>query len=364
MPALQQKVDRKEGKEATGSNNPQDNDPQNATRAKAVRSVFSSIVIAAGGILVVMVWLLSVTANGFFGFFSENPAVQLFPISLVLCLIIFVAIHRFVGTYKKNKPWYNVATLLSVAIFTTASLLVQQRRSEDRHLAAQRKQDHDIITSVPSRFDELGMRFERTTSNSDILHNISPTNLSLLFSVSVPNCLYLTNDCLMFTGDYLAFSNLNAVLVVPVPHGQRNVTVRFGIENASRSTVEYLDLAFGLYEGLNCIPGEGFEKIGSRDGHFRFLSFEKEFVPARKVDWIPEMTFAPEIGSEHFLTNKIPFSIWVSAKNVSPFIVAFQISFADEGTNAFAPQLIPFAEYKISADHSYSNLLNGNWRKP
>jgi len=125
-----------------------------------------NILAGAGGLLVCALWILSVATNGPFNFSSDQPAIQLFPWALFFCIVIFATLHRFIGGYSKNKGWHLSAGIVCLGVMAFTSRLVYVRTSENRSAAAERKQEHTVITDIPGQFSKLRADMSAKSENA------------------------------------------------------------------------------------------------------------------------------------------------------------------------------------------------------
>lgn len=122
---------------------------------KTIRGFFWQILMATGGVAAFIFWILSITANGFFNFFSDQPAVQLFPFALVVCVALFVLVHKFVGGYSKNKALYFGVGVICMVVLAITSLCVHIRTSQNRQREAERRQDQTNLAEIPKGFSDM-----------------------------------------------------------------------------------------------------------------------------------------------------------------------------------------------------------------
>jgi hypothetical protein len=108
-----------------------------------------------GGILAGALWILSLATNGFYNFFSDQPAIQLLPFALVLCIVILAALHKYTGGYSKNEWSYRIVGIVCLGIMAFTSVRVYVRTSENRSADAERKEEHAVITNIPGQFSNL-----------------------------------------------------------------------------------------------------------------------------------------------------------------------------------------------------------------
>ena len=90
---------------------------------------------------------------------APHLLLQLFPFALVVCVALFVLVHKFVGGYSKNKALYFGAGAVCIIILTVTSMCVHVRTSQNRQAQGEHREDRTNLAEIPQGFSDIKEEF-------------------------------------------------------------------------------------------------------------------------------------------------------------------------------------------------------------
>jgi hypothetical protein len=214
-------------------------------------------------------WILGVSTNGVFNFFSDSPAFQLYPFFWALCIGLTWLVARLVIIH--NRPSW----LFMVLAITCVTCLVAATKAVDLKKAQSHPKPFLIlgVAAVPAELDADAMAIESKRTQ-----------------------VALTNKFLRFTNTIMRLPDASGHLLVPVPSSESKIKLRFSVMNDSPIPAENVTVKVEIADNLSAMPADEesmWERVQPTDG-YRSLGFK---LPTTLLGgegrWLPSIIIRP-----------------------------------------------------------------------